>query len=139
MLATKTWKTFIENTPRTLKHALPILISKLSYSVSLGDPLDNIAYNSIKSFCSKYGITFFGNVVDIINDNMNSPKTNSDAEFRCDILVLNEFIKSVPNEVLLKYQADLLAMIKNQIFSKDAHLRKAVFNCFKSVVDRIGN
>jgi hypothetical protein len=36
-----------------------------------------------------------------------------------------------------KFKEQLVALIKDQLFTHDTHLRKAVFLCLKAVIDKI--
>ena len=62
--ASQVWKTYIENTPRTLKRALGYLIKKYVQMIVRDQPLNEIAQQSIRNFSSKYGETFFALIVE---------------------------------------------------------------------------
>lgn len=49
--SSQVWKTFVDNTPRTLKLGLKILFSKLISAISRGKPVETIAKTAVFNFC----------------------------------------------------------------------------------------
>lgn len=124
--ATNIWKTYIENTPRTLKQAMPMLNDRLIFAIIRDDPIDQIAKMSIKNFCSKYGESFFPQFLEDITGKLKLYE-NDFSKLKGILLVISEYMKNLQGSFLLKYQEDIVSLIKLHMFTNDQHFRKALF------------
>lgn len=127
------WKTHIENTPKTLKIGLPILIEKYVQAICKGEDIANIAYASIGSFGNKYGETFFQLLMDDFNKKL---ETDDFAYKRGVVLCLSELIKSVKRDVTDKFLDRILALLNGQFMTPNIGLRKAAFQALRSFIER---
>ncbi len=90
----------------------------------------------IQGFCGKYGESFFPITLEIVSEKFKS-SNSTPSEIRGTLLVMTQFINNLNSNFVNKFKEQLVALIKDQLFTHDTHLRKAVFLCLKAVIDKI--
>ena len=60
--ATQIWKTYVDNTPKTIKKAFKYLLHKIIQIVKI-EELSDVSNAIIENFCQKYGEDLFKEVI----------------------------------------------------------------------------
>ncbi|KAK4684697.1 hypothetical protein P7C73_g5471, partial [Tremellales sp. Uapishka_1] len=130
------WKALVQNTPRTTREILPILMQLL---VSLlGSPqLDQqeTASRTLGELCRKNGERIFGEIIPILRTAITSPNART-KEGAC--LAFAEVMESTSKDVLESYEDTIIAAIRTALVDSSASVRSAAAKTFDAMQQHMG-
>lgn len=133
--ATNIWKNFIDNTPKTLKNALEIFMDKLCNGINLEQEIVEITIRAIKEFSSKYGESFYPQIIDVVEKKMKNQRDDIDY-MTCFILVFRQIMISIPQPVVARYNDKYIEIVEAYLFTKDIKMQDSLFKFYKVIIEK---
>mmetsp|Transcript_34234 Transcript_34234/g.30963 ORF Transcript_34234/g.30963 Transcript_34234/m.30963 type:complete len:317 (+) Transcript_34234:368-1318(+) len=132
--ATQIWKTFVDNTPKTLKTILTQLLDKI-LSLLQHPVTQHLGLNTIREFASKYMEPFYRDIFAYFTINREQKSANT-KYLTALCIMMNNMLEVTNDEFLEGRREPVVAMIQELAITNDQFLRQSICQVFATTIKK---
>ncbi|KAK8869849.1 hypothetical protein IAR55_000417 [Kwoniella newhampshirensis] len=130
------WKALVQNTPRTTREILPVLMQLLM--ALLGSPeidQQETASRTLGELCRKNGERIFGEIIPILQKAISSPDART-KEGAC--LAFGDVMAATNKEVISDHEDAIISSVRTALIDREASVRAAAARTFDAMQHYMG-